>query len=73
MERRDVIPPNPLGDELPEDGERFLKQISGDDDEGFGSQAPDMEEMAEAIGPIMDNFDQVLVSLFTSFQFTVPD
>ncbi|EEP79445.1 predicted protein [Uncinocarpus reesii 1704] len=46
--------------ELPEDGKQFLKQISGDEDDGFGSQAPNLEEMAEAIGPIMDNFDEVL-------------
>ncbi|KAI9647307.1 hypothetical protein NHQ30_003691 [Ciborinia camelliae] len=47
-------------EELPPDAEDFLKAISADDYEGFGAQAKDLDKMATDIGPIMDNFDEVL-------------
>ena len=56
---------NPIPSSLPPEAVEFLKATSGDEEDGFGAPAKELDEMANAIGPIMNNFDEVLVGIPT--------
>ncbi|KAH8807311.1 hypothetical protein F5884DRAFT_833084 [Xylogone sp. PMI_703] len=45
---------------LPPVALEFLKAVSADEKDGLGKQKKSLKEMATAVGPIMDNFDEIL-------------